>query len=138
MPLRARHQEKAVHSVVLYAARRKHARDSPLRHGCARLFDFCLCRGMHLGEPADQLRLAIRSGPALFEIREVLEEVSKQVRVPASFVLNPGRLTLEFCVDGPMSQLALESTRMIDIDEFVDIADIDPRYYTSLLPPPRR
>ena len=36
---------------------------------------------MRFGEPADQLRLAIGSRPTLFEIRMVLEKVSKQIRI---------------------------------------------------------
>ena len=38
MPLRARHQKKAIDGVVLDAARREDARDAPLLQGNARLF----------------------------------------------------------------------------------------------------
>ena len=81
MPLRARHQKKAIDGVVLHAARGEDARDAPLPRGRARLFKSGLRRGMRFREPADQLRLAIGSRPALFEIGKVLREVSKQIRV---------------------------------------------------------
>src|SRR5215813_2472286 len=90
MSLRARHQKKAIDGVVLDTSRREDARDAPLLHAHARLFESSLRRGMRFSEPADQLRLAIGFRPALLEIGKVLEEVSKQIRV-ASAGLAQGR-----------------------------------------------
>ena len=63
---------------------------------------------MRLGEPTDELRFAIGLRPALFELGKVLEEVSEQIRVA-------GTGLIEGSVDNVRHVLREREFRALDV-----------------------